>query len=213
MNIEFDYFTWYNFEATNDDRALVDRVYAFEQYFKDMMFSPGTPAGELIKVNTKSPDDDDWLEADLDIPEHLANAPYEFFKFIVSQPEDDCDGYFDGQNQVLCVSPDHLKDDSTVLHEMIHLHEFVVNEHLMFYHDTLLWSLYSDLKHTIPELDTIINEHAHILNEDSLYASGGVHDILFLLKSFDLDIKMGYPLGSVFAYGRADAFQKYNYIS
>lgn len=33
---------------------------------------------------------------------------------------------------------------------------------------------------------------------------GGVHDLLFLLKSFDLDLRMNYPLGTVFGYGMAD---------
>lgn len=213
MNTEFDYMSWYSFEATETDRALVDRVYAFETYFKDMMFAPGTPSGELIRIKTKSPEDDVWSEENMDLPEYLSCAPYTFFKFIVSQPEDGCDGYFDGQDQTLCISPDRLKDDSVILHEMIHMHEFVVNEYPMFYHDTLLWSLYSDLKSKIPELDTIINEHAHILNESTLYASGGLHDILFLLKSFDLDIKKGYPLGTVFAYGRAEDFKDYNHTT
>lgn len=213
MNTEFDFFTWYNFEATEEDRTLADRVSEFEQYFEDMMFSPGTPAGELIKVKAKSLDDEEWVETELDIPELLSYPPYQFCRFIVAQPEDGSDGYFDRQNQVLCITSEYLKDDSAILHEMIHMHEFVVNEYPIFYHEALLWSLYSDLKNKIPELDTIINEHAHILNENILYESGGLHDILFLLKSFDLDIKKGYSLGTVFAYGRADDFKDYNYTT
>ena len=46
--------------------------------------------------------------------------------------------------------------------------------------------------------------NAHMLTEATLYSRGGLHDILFLLKSFDLEIRMGYPLRTVFAYGRAD---------
>ena len=64
----------------------------------------------------------------------------------------------------------------------------------------------------IPELDNIITGHAHLLNESVLYKQGGLHDILFLLKSFDLDIRMGYPLGTVFGYGRIDIFKKYIYV-
>ena len=146
---------------------------------QDMMFAPGTPASELIRVKIKSAEDDEWSETDLDIPELLTYPPYQFCRFIVAQPENSCDGYFDRQNQVLCISPTYQKNDATILHEMIHMHEFVINEYPLFYHDTMLWSLYSDLKNKIPELDTIINEHAHILNESTLYASGGLHDILF----------------------------------
>jgi hypothetical protein len=60
-------------------------------------------------------------------------------------------------------------------------------------------------------LDEIITSHAHMLTGSSLYARGGLHDILFLLKSFDLDIRMGYSLGTVFAYGRSDEFKDYSY--
>lgn len=213
MNTEFDYMSWYNFEATDADRKLVDRVYESEVYFKDMMFALGTPAGDLIKVQAKSPDDDDWSEEYMDLPDELICTPYDRFKFIVAQPDIECGGYFDEQALELCIVPENQNDDASILHEMIHLHEFVVNQHPMFYHDTLLWSLYFDLKNKIPELDTIINEHAHILNESTLYASSGLHDILFLLKSFDLDIKKGYPLGTVFAYGRADDFKDYDYTT
>lgn len=213
MKKEFDYMEWYNFEATEEDQALVDRVYAFEPYFKDMMFASGTPVGELIKVNTKSPNEEEWLEEELDLPDELTCAPYTRFKFVVAQTDAECDGYFDKQAGVFCVSPESRNEDATILHEMIHLHEFVVNQQFMFYHDTLLWSLYSDLKNKIPELDTIINEHAHILNENTLQISGGLHDILFLLKSFDLDIKKGYSLGTVFGYGRVDDFKDYSYIT
>ena len=70
-----------------------------------------------------------------------------------------------------------------------------------------------DLKTKIPKLDDIISSHAHLLTGSTIYYRGGLHDILFLLKSFDLDIRMGYPLGTVFGYGRADEFKDCEYIS
>lgn len=213
MNTEFDFFNWYNFKATKEERYLADRVREFEELFHDMMFEPDTSSGKFIRVKTKSLEDDEWSEMDMDIPENLTYEPYQFCRLIVTQPEDGSYGYFDRQNQILCIAPKYLKDDSAILHEMIHMHEFVVNEYPIFYHEALLWSLYSDLKNKIPELDTIINEHAHILNENILYESGGLHDILFLLKSFDLDIKKGYSLGTVFGYGRGDDFKDYSYIT
>ena len=56
-----------------------------------------------------------------------------------------------------------------------------------------------------------ITGHAHLLTGSTIYSSGGLHDILFLLKSFDLDIRMGYPLGTVFSYGREEEFKEYSY--
>ena len=40
----------------------------------------------------------------------------------------------------------------------------------------------------------------HLSDQQKLDAVGGCHDVLFLLKCFDLDIKMHYPLGSVLGY-------------
>lgn len=67
----------------------------------------------------------------------------------------------------------------------------------MFYHDAVLYCLYRDLNERI-------EAHGHILNSSQIAKTGGVHDILFLLKSFDLDLKMGYKLGTVFGYGMTD---------
>ena len=53
-------------------------------------------------------------------------------------------------------------------------------------------------------LDEIITKNAHVLNEQSLYEIGGDHDLTFFLKSLDLDIRMGYPLGTVFGYGMTE---------
>ena len=92
------------------------------------------------------------------------------------------------------------------------MYEFVVNEQPLFFHDALYWSLYSSLKKKIPGLDEIISGQAHILSSSEIYKTGGLHDVLFLLKSFDLDIRMSYPLGTVFAYGVCDYFKCYEYF-
>ena len=89
--------------------------------------------------------------------------------------------------------------------------EFLINDQPMYMHDMLYWALYQALKEKIPKLDEIITGHAHLLTGSMLFEEGGLHDILFLLKSFDLDISMGYPLGTVFGYGRIDDFKVYDY--
>lgn len=98
------------------------------------------------------------------------------------------------------------------MHEMIHLHEAVINELPLFYHDMMIWALYRKLRERIDKLDEIINDHAHLLNGTELFKQGGNHDILFLLKSFDLDIIKGLPLGTVFAYGKAEEYAAFEYI-
>ena len=118
-------------------------------------------------------------------------------------------GAFDQNNQILYIAPEYLDDDVVILHEMIHLHEFVVNSTPMYYHDALIWGLYANLKHKIKDIDKMINRHIHLLNEQSIHHRGGVHDLLFLLKSIDLDIKRGYPFGTVFGYGTIDVFKQF----
>lgn len=124
---------------------------------------------------------------------------------------DDCLGCYNSAEQTLSVSPVAVGENSVLLHEMIHLHESVINELPLHYHDMLLWSLYQDLREKIKGLDDAINQHAHILNEHTIYSQGGLHDILFLLKSFDLDIRYQCPLGTVFGYGRIDDFKYLQY--
>lgn len=210
MNTNFDFYKWYTEEATIAERTLAERASAFEMLFDDMLFSPNTPSGELTKVKIKGLDND-WIDSYLDLPPSIQGASCQNIKFIVSEPESGSDGYFSVEEQIICVSPDMVDNDTVLLHEMIHFYESTVNKQALYFHDALLWSLYSDLKRKIPELDTIIHDNAHIMIESTLYEEGGLHDILFLLKSFDLDIKNGYPLGTVFGYGREDSFKEYTY--
>ncbi len=205
---EGTFFEWYNNEATPEDKALLNRVDELGTLFDDMCFKPGTSSYELTKYEIKN-NDGTWTEMSDDLPDSLENFDYCTFIYKAAEPED-CDGYFSGEDSILCVPPD--ANDLTVLHEMIHLHECVIDQLPMYWHDMLYWALYKDLRNKIPELDEIITRHAHMLNESDLYALGGNHDILFLLKSFDLDIRTGYPLGTVFAYGRANDFKQYSYI-
>lgn len=127
-----------------------------------------------------------------------------FFKRKVESLRSNYGGYFDSKEQLLCISKECLDDDKIILHEMIHLHEFVLNVLPLFYHDTLPWALYTKLRKEIKNLDRIISSQAHILSGQKIYNEGGLHDILFLLKSLDLDLKMGYSLGTVFGYDLID---------
>lgn len=204
------YFDWYWTQATPDEKRLIDRVGEFESFFEDMLFQPGTSTYELIKCKSKMQGSDEWVDDEVDLPDELAYFSYTFFRFKV-EPLEDCGGVFNHIEQSLTIPPDAIENDSTILHELIHLHEFVINELPMYFHDMLFWALYKDLKSKIPELDEIITDHAHLLTGSTIYKAGGLHDILFLLKSFDLDIRMGYSLGTVFAYGKEEEFKAYSY--
>ena len=88
---------------------------------------------------------------------------------------------------------------------MIHLHEFVLNQAPSYYRDIVLCCLCKSLidksNSNDPDVEDVELEkcgHAHRI--DTINKQGGNHSMLFLLKSFDLDKRNGYPLGTVFAY-------------
>lgn len=192
-------YDWAKSNPSDEERKLFDRLYVLGDYFSDMLFEEGSLTGELIKCQSQL-DDGSWQDDTVVLPHELKDFRYTYFKRKVESLENNCAGYFDPKEQLLCISKEYLENDSIILHEMIHLHEFVLNGLPLFYHDTLLWALYVDLKEKINNLDRIILGHAHILAEQKIYNKGGMHDILFLLKSMDLDIKMDYSLGTVFGY-------------
>ena len=205
---DMDFLKWRTEEAAPEDVVLYERVEGFCEFFEDMCFASGTKPYELTKCQAKD-DDGAWFDTSMSLPDELEYFSYTWFRYKVEKQEG-LSGSFNHLTSVLTVEPD--ADDSTILHEMIHLHEFLINDQPMYFHDMLYWALYRDLKDKIAKLDEIITGHAHLLTESSLFNQGGLHDILFLLKSFDLDIRMGYPLGTVFGYGRIDDFKSYDYV-
>lgn len=207
---EDDFMHWLWTEASPQEKELVQKVYDFADLFADMLFRPGSSSYSLTQAMVTDPEGNGLHTVGMSIPEELDLFDYCSYYFKVEEPSD-CGGYYNHAERTLCISPELLSDDATILHEMIHLHEAVVNDLPMYFHDMLYWSLYTDLKVKIPDLDEIITQHAHILTGSTLYAAGGLHDILFLLKSFSLDISQGYPLGTVFSYGREETFRSYSY--
>lgn len=183
------YMDWFLNQATPEEKLLVDKVGDFGELFEDMLFQKGTSTYELIQCKSKTQGSNEWIDDEVDLPAELAYFSYSFFHFKVESLED-CEGLFNQREQTIIVPPEALKNDSTILHELIHLHEFVLNGLPLYYHDMVYWALYKDLRNKIPQLDEIITGHAHLLTGSTIYRSGGLHDILFLLKSFDLDIRM-----------------------
>lgn len=212
MNKDESWFQdWYFNQATDEERRLLEKVEDFGELFEDMLFGPGTCSSNLIKCHSKLMGTDEWVEDQAPRPDELEYFSFTFFKYKVESLAD-CSGFFNSKELLLCIDRNSLEDDTVILHEMIHLHEFVINDLPMYFHDMLYWALYQDLRKKIPRLDEIIDGHAHILTGTSIYSKGGLHDILFLLKSFDLDIRMGYSLGTVFGYGKEKEFEAYDYI-
>lgn len=190
---------WY-FDQPRDVQNLIDRVEDQAELFNDMLFAPGSLTAQFSACQEMIAPDN-WQDSCISLPDELQHFSYSYFRFKVENLEHKNCGQYDRKNQIMTISPEYLEDDSAILHEMIHLHEGVINDLPLFYHDTLLFCLYKDLSKKIETLDEIIEKQGHLLNEQALYETGGLHDLLFLLKSFDLDLKKGYQLGTVFGYG------------
>ena len=140
-----------------------------------------------------------------ELPDQAERADYcEYVDVCIEQLEE-CRGYFRPIDQLLVIGEAALGDDAVLLHEMIHLHQYaLMDRRYPVQADAVLRGLYGSLRDQIPELDDIIIARMDILNSGK---GAGDHDLLFLLKSLDLDLRMGYPLGTVCGYGVSEAIR------
>lgn len=180
-------------DLTPEQEKVIDCMYENEELFSDMLFEAGTVTHDFIALECG--DEEDLL------PDGLRFFSYDWFAVECKELEKGKLASFSSLTQTIAVDPKHINNESVILHEMIHLHEYVIDNLPLFYHDAILYCLYRSLKKTIPGLDDLISAHGHILNSRDIANSGGCHDVLFFLKSLDLDIKKQYKLGTVFGYG------------
>ena len=116
---------------------------------------------------------------------------------------DDCAALCDSKDRTITFDPEYASDKATILHEMIHAYENIIDSiQLTLIREIIFLHLYNKLKPEIPDLDDKIAGHANILSGMNIYIQGGKHDILFFLKSLDLDLRCGYKLGTVCDYDR-----------
>lgn len=139
-----EFSNWYDYKATPDERELAEKVEEFGELFKDMLFKKGTCTFDMIK------------EIDLQGGKQAMSTQeeiecFEYYHYYYSvEPLEDCDAYYNHGELTLCVLPEALNEDSTILHEMIHLHEALINDLPLYYHDMIIWALYKSLKERIP---------------------------------------------------------------
>ncbi len=139
------YVEWYWTQASPDEKRLIDKVGEFEHLFENMLFQEGSSTYELLQGKSKPQGSDEWINDAIDTPDELNYFSYTFFRFKV-EPLEECDGMFSYADQTLTVAPEALENDSTILHEMIHLHEFVINDLPMYVHDMVYWHFTKILK-------------------------------------------------------------------
>lgn len=202
-----------NPNTAEQDSALADQIRSnindFAPHFQDMLFMKGTETGEYVKqiiYNTSVKK----LEEKFECPQWSRPVTYDDMCIEVKKIEGDCTEY-DPATHTITVRPNFVKYPWVILHELIHIHEHFLNEVDAYYRDTLYWALYKRLRGRIPDLDKIIEKHAHLYTHTRIRSYGGIHSMLFLLKSFDLDIAFEYPLGAVYGYGISLEFGDFKY--
>ena len=191
----------YSFEPpyTSDEEFALFQQVAFlsAEFFDDMSFEEYSIVGKYGKLV------DGGIHPAL---EKLQNIDWESYTFCVGEFENpEFLASFDPRTKTLTVSEKYLTEDYVLLHELIHIHEHILDTLPAYYRDILTLSLYNDLSPKLKkrgnDLDAMLASFCLIVNEGMMDSAGGTHSPLFFLKSLDLDLRKGYPLGRVLSYG------------
>lgn len=180
-----------------------------ERYFGDMRLEEGSIAEKYFMS------DDDGQKVYCLPDEIRQTLDAGNYHYVIGAVENG-NGETNYETHTVTITPEHVDDVPLLLHELIHVFEgyyrcsktyknqngvevkpsFIPS----FMRDALFMSLYWDLKGKIPDLDKRILGYANFLNVEPITIQGGEHDILFFLKSLDLDLRLGYPLETVRGY-------------
>lgn len=155
------YFDWIQV-ASEADHELGERVFSFEEHFNDMLFREDSITNQFISCQHLNKDKE-WEDGVVDLPEELEYFSYSFFTYYVKPCKPGIGGLFNSLDQELIIAPEFANNYSVILHEMIHIHELVLKDLPLYYHDSVFWCLFKDLRKKINNIDDIINDHGHIL--------------------------------------------------
>ncbi|WP_024860068.1 hypothetical protein [Ruminococcus flavefaciens] len=187
-------------ESSADTRKLYEKVGNFEDIFFDMIFQQGSLTEKMIRCQING------IDNVIDLPNELNYFMYCMFRFAV-EPLEGCNGKYDIWEQKMFISPECLEEDSVILHEMIHLHESVLMTLPIYYHEAVMYCLLTDLSSKISNLNDILEICTHIFSCEQISEEGGLHDMLFLLKSLDIDLRFGWELGTTYGYDMIDSIK------
>lgn len=87
-----------------------------------------------------------------------------------------------------------------LLHELIHAEEDSIMRNIPELRDVLVIELYKKLQESHSDLDDYLLTRANGDMFEELQRLGGTHSILFALKALDIDDRMGWEMGTTFAY-------------
>lgn len=185
-----EYYEWWS-NRPPEVLRMCEKIIKYEMYFTDMSLNENG----LLKDYIANP-----LWDYIEPPEELLlHNPSSYFKIYVGNLKD-CNGCVNVKDRILAIDNDSADKREVILHEMIHAHEILLEEKNTLLRDVLLFELYKKLKPIFSNLDEIIRKHANFFRYNQTIGTGGTHDILFLLKSLELDTILNVRPGTVFGY-------------
>jgi len=193
--------------ATNEERRLAEKAKRFEdEYFKDMTFRPGTFIHDYFIHEPV--EDEDGFEGEGGFNIDTLGISIASCRFKVSRLRRKFLGSYSIGKRIITISAEKMKDDDVLLHEMIHAYEDMLLSKDYFglrltLRELLTHFLDKDLSKKIKNLEDVIHEFIHIRPYDDKTPNGRFHSFLFLLKSLELDLRLGKKPGTVFEYGLA----------
>ena len=189
---------WYNNDATPEEKGFFKLIWQYRHHFKDLTFQEA-PFTSSIFEDYKTPPIESYI-SNLKVIVRELKDPH----FLAS---------YNSKYHTITVSPQARTKEYCILHEMIHIFDKIYDD-IYGLRDAVRWRLYYRLQDKINELDQAILDFTTIRSLMSINCCPEnpkrfqqTHDTLFLLKSFDLDIKMGYPFGTVLGYCYAEKFK------
>lgn len=119
---------------------------------------------------------------------------------LVDYDDEACGGLTSFPEKLVEISNKYNNKD-TLLHEMVHVYELILKSYQL--DDFVLLKLYDELLPKIKNLKKLMNLDKHIAFKE--------HSLLFMLKSFKLDLEFGYKLGTIYQYDREELYEE-NFI-
>jgi len=192
-----DWKDWY-VEAKDEEKEIYNLICDYKDYFKDLTLQEGSCTYTIFEKK---------VEFNLQV----------FFDNLVVRVKNfknpDILACYNSKDHIVTVSPKVKTEQYCIPHEMIHMLD-TAYDMVSGLRDAVKWRLYYDLREKINGLDQAILDFTKLSSLMSInrcpenprvFLQG--HDTLFLLKSFDLDMKMDFPFGTVLGYGYTDKFK------
>lgn len=187
------YTKWFT-NRTPAEKALQRLAFSFEEkYFSDLRLRAPSIKRRLLQYEVRTNAGTSIETEDADISLHAWA-----FKLRRSSL---WAGLCACNSRTIYVKPDLPEKDhrATLLHEMIHAYEHELSPAVR---EWLLLDFYRKMQRRIGQrsLHRLMDISTHMTVHNS------IHGLLFLMKSLDIDLRMKWPRGTVFGYGRDDFF-------